>query len=362
MRIFDKVSITILVIILIIVSVTVLILQSIRPDLIAYVDIKCRQINFELKPLVEANQPVLLLHNNLWIKEARIDKFDRIRIKAAPSIQNTELDQLAPENIIIISPRSSSSYVKIKSELDAFSISDLFIKSAVNFSFGILDSGFHIELQKNENTDNSEYVANFSLGDTIYLSLLNCEFLDRDENRLYQTNTNIEEIFAFPVSLVQPYLVAMANSGILKFEAEWQIESLSKDVELIKDIEISNINYYMREYILGGKIKEQNTVLSGKVRRIGYSSDDSVNIRKDMVIKAQPQEAKLNYLTASSSSIEAHLLYKVRSLRLVQDKDVEHELVKSKLELLMKNKTLVAIYSLSIIVFGIVLNLLIKKM
>ena len=361
MKIFDRVTVVVLLSILIIVSVAVLILKAIRPALIADVMTRCQQINFELRPDAEANQPVLLLNNNLWIKEATINNFDRIQIKSSPSIQDTEMARLADKNTLIVSPRSSASYITIKSEEDAFALSDIFVATAAKFSLGIIDSGFLISLQEIGNAGYSGYTANFSLGDTLYLSLLDCAFLDSEENILHQTNSNTEEAFALPVSLAQPYLVATADSGKLSFEADWQLESLSDDTELIKDLKVSNIDYYKLEYTPGGKTRERNTVLEGKVMRRNYSLDDSVNIKKEMIIKAQPGEAMLNYLTANSSSIEANLQYKVKSLKLGQNINAEHELVKSKLELLWEDKTLFAIYSLSVIVFGAVLKLFLNK-
>jgi hypothetical protein len=244
---------------------------------------------------------------------------------------------------------------------EAFSLRDIYLESNSRISWSSHNNDQYILIQNEEEMERGEISAAFSTGDSLRLSLFNCVFLDHEGEVLYQTASNVVEEFIFPISFGKQQANVVTNSGQLEIDVETQDEFFAENNELLRDIEIENVDYYKMEYSSTGQVKERNTVLEGAVKRPAYSLDDSVRVRLGDFIKTIPAEGYLKSLKVGSGYLEASMRYHVRSIRIGPYRNAEHELVKSKLDTLLGNQTLIIIYTITMSVFGIITKFIIQK-
>ncbi|UCE18783.1 MAG: hypothetical protein JSV84_00040 [Gemmatimonadota bacterium] len=357
----DKITLLILLGIIVVTTIAVVILQSIRPMITAEIRVTCEQINFDT-PRPEANHPkVSLLNSGLWITKAKVSQFDRILFKAPRSIRATELARLSDGTQIVISPTSPNGHVTLSSSEEAFSLRDVFMESAARTSWGVHNTSQYILILNTEDQDQGELSASFSTGDSLHFILYNCAFLNHRGEMLYQTEQDAEESFAFPVSFGQRQANVVAYSGQLELEIESQPESYAENIDVLRELPVKNVDYSKKEYSQTGEIRERNTIVTGVLKRPAYSLEDSVKIQKGDFITATPGEGFLESLRADSSSLVVSIKYDVRSMKIGPYRNAEHELVRSKLVTLWKNQTLIIIYTVSIALFSLITNFIVRR-
>jgi len=339
----------------------VVILHNIRPSITVDARIHSEQVNFDLKKL-DNPQPFCFPNSNLWILRAKIQEFKTIMFKASPEIENSKLINFCDGRKFLITPISNTGYAVIKSQKGTFSLNEIFFEADIAVSWKGNGIFHNIAIKNITETDSLDISSEFSIGDTLSLTLYNCAFRDSNERILYKTNPNKLERFTIPISFANPHVLARAKNNKLDIEIEVEVDAFTEDIEILKDLQIKNLNFLQQKYDAAGKIKEKNCLLNSSFKRARYSADDSVVIRKGDFIKSRPDNTFLKFLKIEAKALMLQLQYRnVSSFKVGPRADAEQELVKSLLDILRANELLIIIYSIAVIIFGVLTNLIVKK-
>ncbi len=357
---FDKESVLILLAIFLLTAIVVLTLKSSRPAVIADVRVNSKQVNFHTASVKNRTQPTSLLYSGLWLKQAKITQFDTLRFKSSRDIELTDLAGLCDKTEIRIFPFSSDSYIELSSIETAFSLKDIFVSKDVAISWSVIDSLQYVDIRDINGDSTWNKSAKFSTDDRLYLRVYNCSFLNRSGETLYQTQQNTVEEFDFPVSFAKSYAIAVAISGPLELDFVMQFESSDVGWDYIRDLKVSNVDYNEEERTPEGRKTYRNTISNGSIKLHRYSLDDSLVIQKGNFIKPAPSQGMLN-LRADMKNVSTFIKYNVHSLTLGPYQKAEHELVKSRFDVLLEDRTLVIIYTISFALFGLMTKFIINK-
>jgi hypothetical protein len=355
----DKPTLIIFIVIFLITAGAALILGTIRPSTTADVSIVCEQINFDTLP-EEDVQTQSLLSTRLWVTGVTAMDWSELVFRVPGAWASTDSLFLTDNGVVTIVPNSANARIEILSVPDAFSVRDIFVKGSVRISWGVSNSNHRIAVQSHDNDVSHECSVVLSTGDNVQLRLLDCVFLGRDKEILYETTPGIAEEMVFPISFSTSEAVLISTSGRIKFTAHVQEESPEERTVLIRDINITNVDCLASEYTPAGQTRQRNTVLRGSVARRKYDPGDSFEIRQGEFIEAEPPTGYLEGIRAGSESVEASLMYHVNSLTVGSER-AQHQLVRSKLQTVSSNQTLLLIYATAMAVFGFATRFLTKK-
>lgn len=337
----------------------VTILNSIRPAITVEANIECEQVNFDviINDDVPGSKPIL--SSSLWAERISITECDRLTFRVPPAYQVTAFTPPNRGREIRIAPASRSSRIEIRSGLDAFSVRDILVGDGARVSWKIAEGNQRVDLRCEE--DQAELLAIIATSDSLYLTLLDCAFVDGEGNTLHRTSTSTVEHFAFPVSFAKRKAIATSRSGRLRLDVVTQPISSEESVTLMRDIRVANVDYITSEYTPSGDTRERNTIASGQVRRPAYGHDDSFPIQRGDYVHAKPQQALLQSLHAGTALLVTSLVYDVQSLKVGAFESARHELVKSKLDSIKSSPTLVVIYTASLALFGLLTRLVLDR-
>ena len=342
-------------------TIVVLVLESLRTPIAAEVRVRSEQITFDFVNPDTTAQSVTLLNTGLWITHARVARFGKISFKASPAMEETKLARLGDAGFITISPVSPASYVELISDQGTFSLSDILVNGVVRIAWRFMGGvDYNVVLQSIGTRNDQEIMINFSVGDSLTLSLFNCIFQDRNGKMLLQTKSNKAETITFPVSFARQQATVFAHSQALDIDVEIQSAAFVESLDLMKDLRVMGVDYDKKEYSPNGTAKYLSSVLSGSIRRDSYGREDSVKLGEGELIVPAPAGGWLKSLKADSNSINSVIEYTASSIKIGQA-SAERELVKSEFEKLRENKTLMAIYTISLMLAGLLSKIMIEK-
>ena len=357
----DRVTLWILLGVIGVTTIGVIALRSVYPMITAEVALECEQINFSPIRSQEDHQPIALLNSGLWLAETKISQFDQILFKTAPSTGAMDLARLSDGGEVTISPASPDGYVRLRSSEEVFSLRDIFIEPPSRVSWSVHDAGQRILIMVPGSQNRSEISASFSTGDSLYLSVYNCAFLDQAGGTLHRTQQGVVEDFVFPVSFARQRANVVTKSG--RFDVDIRIQSgwFAENMEIVRALEVENVDCSAKEYSATGELRERNTVLAGVIKRPAYGLEDSVGIRQGDFITATPAAGRLESLRADSSALRAAIKADVRSLKIGPNPGAQHEMVKSMLATLWENQTLIIGYTVVMALFTLITRFIVKR-
>lgn len=357
----DRVTLWILLGVIGVTTIAVVALQSVHPMITAEITLECEQINFSPIRSQEDRQPVGLLNSGLWLTETKISQFDQILFKTAPSTESMDLARLCDGSEVTISPASPDGYVRLRSSEEVFSLRDIFIGPPSRVSWSARDAGQHILIMVPGNQNPGEISASFSTGDSLYLSVYNCAFLDQAGQILYRTRQGVIEDFVFPVSFARQRANVVTKSGRLGIDVRIQSGWFAENMEIVRAVEVENVDCSTKEYSATGQLRERNTVLAGVIKRPAYSLEDSVRISQGDFITATPAAGHLESLRADSSALRVAIKADVQSLKIGPNPGAQHEMVKSMLATLWENQTLIIGYTVTMALFTLITRFIVKR-
>jgi len=66
------------------------------------------------------------------------------------------------------------------------------------------------------------------------------------------------------------YDLAYTKNNKLDIEVEVEVEAFTEDIEILKDLQIKNLNFLQQEYDAAGNFKEKNCLLYSSIKRARY--------------------------------------------------------------------------------------------
>ncbi len=355
----NKSTLIIFIVIFLVTAGVALILQAIHPITKADVTITCEQINFDTVP--ENNTHAApLLNTGLWVKRVTVTDWDELVFRVPGARIPADLMSLTDEGLVTIVQGSPNGRMEIISDPDAFSVRDIFLKGAARISWGASNGDHRIAIQSHDKTAFHECSVSLSTADEVQLRLLDCAFLGRDKETLYEMASGVAEEMTFPISFSISEVVLISTSGRIKFDAHVQEESLEEGAVLIRDVNITNVGCSTSEYTPAGQTRERNTLLRGSVARPEYGPSEVFEVRPGEYIEAEPPVGHLQGFRVGPGFVEASVAYNVKSLTVGSGR-AQHQLVRSKLQDIKSNQMLIMIYATALAVFGFVTRFLKKK-
>ncbi len=357
---FDKLKISIFVIALVITSIVILILYNVRPSINIDAEIYSKKINFEIKKS-DNPKPFSFPNSSLWILNSKIQNFERIQFKASKKNEDENLISKSTNQKFNILPNSNTSYVSFTSQREDFCLSNIYFKTDIAASWLVYGSSHLLEIKNKKETDTTKIYSEFSTGDTLEISLYNCIFTDSSGVSLYKTKVNTIEEFIIPISSANPFVLVRTNNK-MGMEVQVEADAFDEDIDLLKDIHIKNLDFKEQEFDAAGNPKIKNSLIKATIKRNSYTTDELVELNKGDNINPSPDNILLKSLKINDENLYLNLCYEnVNSLKVGKDVNNEKEMVKSTLEILGSNKLLIVIYGITMILFGLLTNFIIKK-
>jgi len=358
----DKAHVLTLVGIVALTAIVVGFLSTIREPTMVQVSVKCEQINFALTVRTEVRRALSFMNSPFWIRHAKLVKFGKIMFGAPPSLPALHLAHYRDETEITISPVSADSYVEIVSQVEAFSLRDVFVERDVSVSWGLVGDSYRVLIGNINEEGEGQISIDFSTGDSLRLQLFDCVFLDRNGAELHRTGRQSVEQVDIPISKVRPQAIVIANPGGIEMRLRPQVESFAEGIDLLSELAVDKVDFLKEERLSENTgLRDRNTILEGRVRLPEYAPNDSVGIQKGDYIRPLPKRGLLKQLKLDSSSVNVLLEYNARSLMVGPHESSGHELVRSTLEKILDNRILVVIYTVSMAIFYFVVHFIIKR-
>jgi hypothetical protein len=357
----DKTTLAILVAVFVLTAGVVLVLQAIHPMTTAGVTIACEQINFDTVTDGEPDHSTSLLNTGLWVERVGVSDWHQLVFRIPSAWVAADSGRFGDDGYVTVIPDSPNSRIEITSELEAFSVRDIFIDGRANVSWRVSGNDHHVAIQSLQEPVPTELTVVLSTGDNLQLRLLDCAFLGRDEEILYQTESGVAEEVSFPVSFSTTEAILVSNSGRIEFDARVQVESLEEPLILIREINVVNVGCSVSEYTPDGRTRERNSLVRGSVNRPEYDPNDDYEIRSGEFFNAEPSVGYLQDFRVTPELAEASVVYQVKSLTVGSFEQAQQQLVRSRLDIVKNNQILILIYTISLATFGFITKYLLKR-
>ncbi|UCG50929.1 MAG: hypothetical protein JSW58_12105 [Candidatus Latescibacterota bacterium] len=357
----DKTSLIILIVVVVLTAGIVLVLQTIRPVTTASVTVTCEQINFDTVANGKADYSTSILNTGLWVESVSVSDWHQLLFRVPPAWAAEDSRRFVDNGLVTVVPNSPNSRIEIMSDLEAFSVRDVFIGGRVGVSWRVNGNEHHVTIRSHPESVPTELSVVLSTGDSLQLRLVDCAFLGRGSEMLHETKLGVAEEISFPVSFSRTEAILVSDSGRIQFDARVQAESSEEPLILIRDITVADVGCGVSEYTPDGRLRERNTLVRGGVLFPEYDPDDDYEIQSGEFVGAEPAVGQLAELRVTSGFAEASIVYQVKSLTVGSFDRAQQQLVRSKLDVVKNNQILILIYTTSLAVFVFITKYLLKR-